>query len=236
MVSSIIVAAGKGVRMDNTAPKQYMNLAGRPILAHCLEAFNACSQIENIFLVIQKEDFDCCKKKILSSLDLKIKVNLVPGGAHRQDSVFKGLKAIDKKDGTVVIHDGVRPFIRADDISACVRGARRYGACILGIPVSDTLKHVSKSDIIEKTLPREIVWFAQTPQAFQYELILKAHETARRHGFKGTDDALLVERLGVDVKMINGSKRNIKITTKEDLILAEAIYNAGLREFQESLN
>jgi 2-C-methyl-D-erythritol 4-phosphate cytidylyltransferase len=228
MVSSIIVAAGKGVRLDHTAPKQYMDLAGRPLLAHCLEAFNACSEVESIFLVIQKKDFEYCKKEILSPLDLQDKVNLVPGGTHRQDSVFNGLKVIGKKGDTVVIHDGVRPFIRADDISACIRGAIKFGACILGIPTSDTLKHVGKSDIIEKTLTREVVWFAQTPQAFQYELILKAHETARLQGFKGTDDAMLVERLGVDVKMINGSKRNIKITTREDLMLAEAIYNLNL--------
>lgn len=227
MVSAIIVAAGKGVRMNNTVRKQYMNLAGRPILAHSLLTFDSSSQIENIFLVIPKEDFDYCQKNILSCLKLQSEVNLVPGGGQRQESVFNGLQAIEKKTDTVVIHDGVRPFIRAEDIVACITGAKDFGACILGIPAGDTLKHVNKSGIIEKTHDREAMWLAQTPQAFQYELIVKAHEAAQRDGYKGTDDALLVERLGVKVKMINGSQSNIKITTKEDLKLAQAIYDAG---------
>jgi 2-C-methyl-D-erythritol 4-phosphate cytidylyltransferase len=226
MVSAIIVAAGKGVRMNGTVRKQYMDLAGRPILAYSLMAFDECIKIDSIFLVIPEEDIEYCQKNILSLLKLKKKVNIVYGGSERQDSVYNGLKALDDKTDMVVIHDGVRPFINSEQIIACIIGAKETGACILGMPASDTLKRVGKSGIIEKTLARDAVWMAQTPQAFQYHLIIKAHEKAWQDGYIGTDDALLVERLGVSVKIINGSKSNIKITNREDLKLARALLQA----------
>jgi len=225
MVSAIIVAAGKGVRMKGRMRKQYLDLSGRPVLGHSVMTFDACSLIEEIFIVVPEEEIDYCQNNMLSLLDLKTRVNLIPGGVQRQDSVYNGLQAIDKKTGTVVIHDGVRPFIHPEDLAACIFGAKDFGACILGIPASDTLKRVNKSGIIESTLFRENIWLAQTPQAFQYGLIVKAHETARRDGYTGTDDASLVERLGKDVKIINGSKFNIKITTQEDLDVARAMFN-----------
>jgi len=139
--------------------------------------------------------------------------------------VYNGLQVIDKKTTTVVIHDGVRPFIHPEKLTACIFGAKDFGACILAVPVADTLKRVNKSGIVDRTLFRENIWLAQTPQAFQYGLILKAHETARRDGYAGTDDASLVERLGKDVRIINGSKFNIKITTQEDLDVARAMFD-----------
>jgi 2-C-methyl-D-erythritol 4-phosphate cytidylyltransferase len=226
MVSAIIVAAGKGVRMNDTVRKQYLDLEGRPILAYSLMAFDECDKIDSIFLVIPKEDLDYCQKNILPLLKLQKKVHLVPGGAQRQDSVYNGLQALDDKTDTVVIHDGVRPFIRSEQLLACIIGAKETGACILGVPASDTMKRVGKSGTIEKTLARDAVWLAQTPQAFQYHLIIKAHEKARQDGYSGTDDALIVERLGVSVKMIKGSKSNIKITSREDLKLARAMLQA----------
>jgi len=228
MVSAIIVAAGKGIRMKGTMRKQYLDLSGRPVLAHSIMAFDSCSQVAEIFLVVPKEDIEYCQNKILSLLDLKNQINLVHGGAKRQDSVYNGLQSIDKDTETVVIHDGVRPLIHPEELKECILGSKKYGACILGTPASDTLKRVDKSGIIEATLPRENIWLAQTPQAFQYDLILKAHETARRDGYVGTDDASLVERLGADVKIINGSRFNIKITQKEDLAVAKAVFDAGL--------
>jgi 2-C-methyl-D-erythritol 4-phosphate cytidylyltransferase len=228
MVSAIIVAAGKGARMKGTMRKQYLDLSGRPVLAHSIMAFDSCSLIEEIFLVVPKDDVEYCQKDILSLLDLKKQINLVHGGAERQNSVYNGLQSITKNTETVVIHDGVRPFIQPKDIKICIFGAKKYGACILGTPASDTLKRVDKTDIVETTLPRENIWLAQTPQAFQYDLILKAHETARRDGYVGTDDASLVERLGEDVKIINGGRFNIKITNKEDLAVARAMFDAGL--------
>ncbi|MBW2605456.1 MAG: 2-C-methyl-D-erythritol 4-phosphate cytidylyltransferase [Deltaproteobacteria bacterium] len=228
MVSAIIVASGKGIRMKGTMRKQYLDLAGRPVLAHSIMAFDSCSLVEEIFLVVPKEDVEYCQNKILSLLHLKNRINLVYGGAKRQDSVYNGLQAIDKNTGTVVVHDGVRPFIHPEDLKQCILGSKKYGACILGIMASDTLKRVDNLGIIETTLPRENIWLAQTPQAFQYDLILKAHETARRDGYVGTDDASLVERLGANVKIINGSRFNIKITLREDLAVAKEMLDAGL--------
>jgi 2-C-methyl-D-erythritol 4-phosphate cytidylyltransferase len=228
MVSAIIVAAGKGIRMKGTMRKQYLDLSGRPVLAHSIMTFDSCGLVDEIFLVIPKEDVEYCQNKILSLLDLNNQINLVCGGAKRQDSVYNGLKAITKNTDTVVIHDGVRPFIQPDEIEECILVSKKYGACILGTPASDTLKRVDKSDIIETTLSRENIWLAQTPQVFRFDLILKAHETARRDGYVGTDDASLVERLGEDVKIINGGRFNIKITKKEDLAIAKAMFDAGL--------
>jgi len=228
MVSAIIVAAGKGIRMEGTMRKQYLDLSGRPVLAHSIMTFDSCSLVDEIFLVIPREDVEYCQKKIISLLDLKNHINLVHGGDKRQDSVYNGLKAITKNTETVVIHDGVRPFIQPEDLKECILVSKKYGACILGTPASDTLKRVNKSDIIETTLSRENIWLAETPQAFKYDLILKAHETARRDGYVGTDDASLVERMGKDVKIINGGRFNIKITKKEDLVIAKAMFDAGL--------
>ncbi len=223
MVSAVIVAAGKGLRMNHSVPKQYLLIAGRPVLGHTLLVFDASERIDEVFVVISKEDFGFCRDTLIPPLNLKKKINLVSGGTERQDSVYNGLRALSPKTDTVVIHDGVRPFVGPEELAACISGVEETGACILGIPVSDTLKHVGKTGRIEKTLARDNIWLAQTPQVFKYELILKAHETARRDGFRGTDDALLVERLGINVKIIPGSKTNIKITTPQDLALAEAI-------------
>ena len=225
MVSAIIVAAGKGLRMKGGMRKQYLDLSGRPVLSHSVMTFDSCNLIDEIFIVVPEDEIDYCQNNILSLLDLKTSVNLVPGGARRQDSVYMGLQAIDKKTTTVVIHDGVRPFIHPENLTACIFGAKEFDGCILGIPASDTLKRLNKSGIIESTIFREKIWLAQTPQAFRYDLIVKAHEAARRDGFTGTDDALLVERLGMDVKIIKGSKFNIKITTQEDLEVARAMFD-----------
>jgi 2-C-methyl-D-erythritol 4-phosphate cytidylyltransferase len=157
------------------------------------------------------------------SSKLQKNVNLVGGGAERQDSVFIGLKAIKSDDGIVLIHDGVRPFVRQEHIVACIKGGAAHGACILGIPAFDTVKKVNSTNEITQTLKRDALWLAQTPQAFQLKLIKKAHEAAKQEGFIGTDDASLVERLGEVVKIIPGSRRNIKITNQEDLKLAHAL-------------
>jgi 2-C-methyl-D-erythritol 4-phosphate cytidylyltransferase len=233
MVSAIIVAAGKGIRMNDKTRKQYLDLAGRPILAYSVMAFDACDLIDKIFLVIPKEDIEYCRKNIIPLLELKNGLDLIPGGEERQNSVYNALQAMDKKTDTVVVHDGVRPFIQPEKLESCILGARKFGACILGIPAGDTIKCVDKSGFIEKTLERESIWLAQTPQAFKYELIKKAHETARHDGYTGSDDSLLVERLGMDVRIINGSKNNIKITVREDLVVARAMLDAIFNEMSK---
>jgi 2-C-methyl-D-erythritol 4-phosphate cytidylyltransferase len=214
--------------MKGAMRKQYLDLSGRPVVAHSIMAFDSCSLVEEIFLIVPKEDIEYCQNNILSLLDLKKQINLVHGGAKRQDSVYNGLRAITKNTEIVVIHDGVRPFIPPEGIKECVLGSKKYGACIFGAPASDTLKRVYESNIIETTIPRENIWLAQTPQAFKYDLILKAHEIAKQDGYIGTDDASLVERLGEDVKIINGGIFNIKITKNEDLAVAKAMLDSGL--------
>jgi 2-C-methyl-D-erythritol 4-phosphate cytidylyltransferase len=223
MVYAIIVAAGKGIRMSDTVRKQYIALDGIPMLSRTLGVFNHCDLIDRIILAVPEDDIDFCRNKVMPAVNLTKEVALVIGGARRQDSVYNGLKAIEIDDGIVLIHDGVRPFVNPEDLVVCVTGAREHGACILGIPAFDTVKQVNAKNEIIETQKRETLWLAQTPQAFQLKLIKRAHEMAKQEGFRGTDDASLVERLGEVVKIMPGSRRNIKITNPEDLKLARAI-------------
>jgi 2-C-methyl-D-erythritol 4-phosphate cytidylyltransferase len=223
MISAMIVAAGYGARMKNAIRKQYLDLEGMPILALTLMKFNDCPEIEKVYLVVPKEDFCFCESKILKKVKPHKPVKLVPGGETRQESVFNGLMAIKGKDNLVVIHDGVRPFISFEKISKCISAAKKYGAAILAIPVDDTLKKVNKNQIIVDTVDRKNIWHAQTPQAFRYELIMEAFTKAKQDNFSGTDDASLVERMGKKVKIIEGDRLNIKITTPEDIILARSL-------------
>jgi 2-C-methyl-D-erythritol 4-phosphate cytidylyltransferase len=212
--------------MNAAVRKQYLTLRDRPILSLTLTAFGECEEIDRIFLAVPEDDFNFCRKHILPGASLKKEIILVPGGSERQESVYNGLLAVEDKHGIVLIHDGVRPFIRCGQIVACIRGAAEFGACILGIPASDTLKRADGSGYIQQTLEREGIWLAQTPQGFQYDIIFRAHTAARAEGFTGTDDASLVERMGEKVKIINGSRSNIKITTPEDLKLAAAMLSS----------
>ena len=223
MVAAVIVAAGKGIRMQDPLRKQYLPLAGLPILAHTLAVIDDCDLVGHIYLVIPQDDIDFCRENILGRIKPVRKVHLVAGGARRQESVYNGLQQIDPDCRIVLIHDGVRPFVQHDQLTACINGARKFGACILGVPAYDTLKQINKSGNIVDTIARDAIWLAQTPQAFRYDLIKKAHDQARLDGYQGTDDASLVERLGGAVKIIRGSRRNIKITNQEDLKLARAL-------------
>ncbi len=227
--NAIVVAAGKGVRMQNAVSKQYLPLGDRPILAHTLAAFEACQMVAHIYLVIPKSDFEFCRQTILPAVHKPASVTLVVGGSERQASVYNGLLAVKSKTGLVAIHDGVRPFITPEMIAACIEGAQQTGACILGMPAADTLKQANAEGFIEATLPRHAIWLAQTPQTFSYDLIRKAHEAARQAGLSGTDDAALAERSGHSIRIIKGSAANIKITTPDDLKLAEALGSMAMR-------
>jgi len=228
MVAAIIVAAGKGVRMQDSMPKQYLPLAGLPIIAHTLTIFGNCDLVDHSYLIIPRDDFVYCRQSILDRIKLTGSVKLVSGGARRQESVYRGLQQIDPACRIVIIHDGVRPFVQHDQIAACINGAEEFGSCILGIPAYDTLKQVDKSGNIVNTRARDSIWLAQTPQAFRYDLIKKAHDRARLDCYHGTDDASLVERLGATVKIIRGSRSNIKITNQEDIIIARALLEKAL--------
>ena len=223
MVYAIIVAAGKGIRMSNTMRKQYIALDGIPILSRTLAVFDHCDLIDQIILAVPKDDIDYCRNEIIAAASMKKEAILVVGGARRQDSVYNSLKTIESDDGIVLIHDGVRPFVDPKHLIACTKSAQKHDACILGIPAFDTVKHVNAKNEIIETQKRDMLWLAQTPQAFQLKLIKRAHEIAKQEGFRGTDDASLVERLGEIVKIIPGNRSNIKITNQEDLKLAQAL-------------
>lgn len=223
---TIIVAGGQGIRMNHALKKQYIPLNQRPILFHTLRSFCKYRDIHGICLVVPKEDIDFCRQNILSSFP-DSHIVIAAGGKERQHSVYNGLCAINAdNDDIVLIHDGVRPFVSSELISACIDGALKSGACIPAIPAFDTLKQTDNSGYIEKTVDRKRIWLAQTPQTFRYKIIRTAHDIAHQDKFIGTDDASLLERLNIPVKVITGSRLNIKITDPEDLALAEAILSS----------
>ncbi|VEN75334.1 2-C-methyl-D-erythritol 4-phosphate cytidylyltransferase [Candidatus Desulfarcum epimagneticum] len=235
MTHAIIAAAGKGQRMSAAAPKQYLDLGGRAIVGHALSAFDRCGAVDRIVLVVPEGDLDFCRDTLLPPLDIQKPLELTAGGRTRQDSVSRGLSACGNFDGIVVIHDGARPFVDPGDIEACVRGAKIHGACVIGRPCFDTLKRLGAGGIIEKTVERKRLWTVQTPQAFHRDLIQKALDQAKRENFQATDEAGLVERMGVGVRMEKGSALNIKITAPEDLALARAIVREMGRKGTEAV-
>lgn len=227
MVSAVIVAAGRGVRMQSDTRKQYLQVAGRPVLVHTLLKFDACPLIDHICLVVPDDDLDFCRHRLIADGQVKKPVQFVAGGRHRQQSVYNGLKSLDNKKGLVAIHDGVRPLVDPLLITACIRAAETSGACAPGMPAYDTIKRVSGEGTIAGTVARKGLWLVQTPQVFRYAIIIEAHDRALHDDYVGTDDAALVERIGFPVTLISGSKSNIKVTTAEDLTMAAALLKAA---------
>jgi len=217
----IIVAGGEGIRMNAGMRKQYLELGGMPMLSRTLLAIAASPQISEIYLVVPETDFKYCQTAVIAPSDLKKPVALVAGGKSRQESVYNGLFAIKRDEGTALIHDGVRPFVAPAHIRACIQWAEKEGASIVGVPATDTIKQVTGSGDVAHTFDRQALWMAQTPQAFELKYIRKAHEYARNTGYLGTDDASIIEHYGGKVRILRGSPWNIKITTPEDLKLAE---------------
>ena len=222
MISAIIVAAGKGSRMGGPRRKQFLNLGDRSILAHTLQVFDDSPIIDTIILVLPQVDMQFFLDEVLPQAGLRRSPRLVEGGTRRQESVWNGLAAIENQEGLVLIHDGVRPLVSPQLIAAVAEGARKWGACIPSIPAVETLKEVDGQGMVIQTHSRDRFRMAQTPQGFQLAIIREAHEMARRAGVVATDDAFVVEALGKKVHTISGERKNIKITTPEDLALAEA--------------
>lgn len=219
---AILVAAGKGLRMGLATKKQYLSLDETPILARTIMAFDICDLVHEIVLVIPEQDHVYCQKNIIDPFGFSKQIHLVEGGAQRQDSVLNGLKKVCEtaspdKETIVLIHDGVRPFINQEIIKTCIKTAVEYGACIPAVKITDTIKQADSDLQVEKTMDRQFLYTAQTPQTFKLDLILRAFDHAQKTSFSGTDDASFVEHMGGRVKIINGSKQNIKITTQEDL-------------------
>lgn len=215
----VIVAAGRGTRMGTKESKQYLRLADKPILVHTLELFQRMDLIVEIALVVGREDRDRCRAWV-RDYGLDKVAHVIEGGAERQHSVLRGLTSLQDCEW-VMVHDGVRPLVSERAVEACRKAALATGASVLAVPVKDTIKQVDGGGVIVATPDRSSLWAIQTPQAFRMELLLEAHERAREDGFLGTDDAMVVERLGHPVTVAEGDYTNIKITTPEDLPYAE---------------
>lgn len=219
MTYAIVPAGGLGTRMGSRRPKQYLRLGRVPILVATLRALGRARGIAGIVVAVP-EAHVVETRRLLARLRVPRILEVVAGGADRQESVWRALQRIPERAERVVVHDAVRPFIGAA-LVARVLAAAAGGAATCGIPVRETVKRV-RDGAIEATVPRQGLWLTQTPQAFTRALLWEAHDKARRDGFAGTDDAMLVERLGVTVAMVQGLGQNLKITTPEDLQTARA--------------
>ena len=218
---AIIPAAGAGVRMQTDRPKQFLDLNGSPVLVRTLEVFQTCPVIDSIILVTPEQDVEYTRKEIVDKYGLTKVEKVVAGGEKRQDSVRLGLEAWEGHNGLILIHDGVRPLVTADLIVRAIGAAKENRAVITAMPAKETVKEVDENALVVKTYDRQKVWLVQTPQVFQYEDILMAHQRAIRENWEEvTDDALLMERVGIPVKVIEGSEDNIKVTTPRDMELA----------------
>jgi 2-C-methyl-D-erythritol 4-phosphate cytidylyltransferase len=228
MNTAIIAAAGMGSRMASDRPKQFLQLAGTPIIFHTLAPFEQCVLIQEVIVVLPAEEA-AAFLTLAGKHGLRKLSRVVPGGTTRADSVKRGLKAVRPATaGVVAVHDGVRPFVTVEEIERVVAAAESEGAAILVAPVTDTIKQVS-GDAVVKTLDRRELRRALTPQCFRYELLCKAYDQADVNDPSLTDESALVEKIGVPVTVIEGSSRNIKITTPQDLAIAEALIKKELR-------
>jgi len=230
-VVAIIPAAGLGKRFGGGKGKTFHSLAGRPIIVRTLEAFQRCGLIDVIVPVFREEELQFAAKLIERFGLTKVR-KLAAGGVERQDSVYNGLKALEGKASIVIIHDGARPLIDVSVIEESIRALKNCAGVIAAVPVKDTIKAVtragaSKNIYVQNTPDRSVLWSVQTPQTFRLKRLLEAYKKAYAEGFYATDDAALMERYGGRVKIVMGSYRNLKITTPEDITVAEALLKRG---------
>jgi 2-C-methyl-D-erythritol 4-phosphate cytidylyltransferase len=222
---AIIAAAGAGTRMASDRPKQFLQLAGTPVIIHTLKVFEQCESINEVILVLPAAE-SAGFLSLAARFGLRKVARVVPGGVTRADSVKRGLMAIRAATAEIVaVHDGVRPFVTAEEIDAVVAAARIDGAAILVTPVTDTIKQVGDGRVVH-TLNRGGLRRALTPQCFRYDVLRQAYDAADVTDPSVTDESVLVEKLGIPVSIVEGSPRNIKVTTAEDLVIAEAILSA----------
>lgn len=218
--AAIVLAAGSGKRMNSKVHKQYLIIQDRPVLYYSLKAFED-SAVDEIVLVVGKGEEEFCRKEIVDKYGISKVKAIVEGGKERYHSVFEGLKQTSDAD-YVLIHDGARPFVNQDIIRCCMQEVQKYQACVVGMPVKDTIKIADEEGYAKQTPNRKNVWMIQTPQTFSYALIYEAYgEMLKTEDTAITDDAMVLERIkGKKSKLIEGSYRNIKITTPEDLLIA----------------
>ncbi|MDH5427771.1 MAG: 2-C-methyl-D-erythritol 4-phosphate cytidylyltransferase [Nitrospirota bacterium] len=222
-VVAVVPAAGQGTRMGGAARKQYLTLGGLPLLVLSLKVLQRIDSIREIILSVPGHDREYCWQEIVKPYALDKVTHIVAGGERRQDSVRHGLYAISEPPALVLIHDGVRPFIKADIIEQGISCAEHTGAAVVAMPMHDTVKRVNQQGVIQETLNREELWQIQTPQIFRYDWLMAAHQQAQEEDWDVTDDAALIERNGHQVFVVEGSRFNIKITKPDDLIFGEAI-------------
>ncbi len=225
--TAIVLAGGRGKRMNSAVPKQFLTIKDKPVLYYSLKTFED-SFIDSVILVAGEDDVEYCRNEIVDKYGFQKVDKIVTGGKERYHSVLNGIKAAGECD-YVFIHDGARPFVTQDMLARLLETVKKYHACVAGMPVKDTIKIADEEGFIETTPKRELVWMIQTPQVFEYELIKKAYLILEKDeysllqkGISITDDAMVVENLlGEKVKLTEGSYQNIKITTPEDLAIAE---------------
>jgi 2-C-methyl-D-erythritol 4-phosphate cytidylyltransferase len=218
---TVIPAAGQGKRMNAGISKQWIELLGKPVLAHTLDVFEKDPACAGIILVGSEQELQQMQNFVQTFQYTKVR-QIVPGGKERQQSVYEGLKKVPEDAALVLVHDAARPFITIDSIGQLVNKAADTGSAVLAVPVKDTVKRVVQHQV-EETIDRSSLWAVQTPQAFRLSIVKRAHEEADSDGYLGTDDASLVERIGETVAIVMGDYHNIKLTTSDDLLYGQAI-------------
>lgn len=221
-ITAIVLAAGRGKRMNSKVQKQFLELGGKPVLYYSLNCFQQSPLVTDIILVTGAESVAFCKEEIVEKYGFTKVKKVISGGKERYDSVYEGLLSCENSD-FVLIHDGARPFITQEILERGMTGVRETGACVIGMPSKDTVKVSDENGFVQETPERNLVWSVQTPQIFEYSLIRNAHEKIRCENMTGiTDDAMVVERAsGTKIRLVEGSYKNLKITTPEDLDIAE---------------
>lgn len=225
---AVIVAAGSGRRMGAKENKVFLKICGVPVLAHTLMKFQNCNVIDDIVVVTRECDIQICKE-LVKEYDIGKIREIVVGGATRQQSVYNGLKCIEGRCGIVAVHDGARALIADEQIVETVEKAKKYGAAAVGVKCKDTLKSVDENGFIIGTVDREYTYNIQTPQVFEYKTLYDVHKKALEDGTEATDDCALAEACGVRICLVCGSYDNIKLTTPEDVAVAENILKRGVK-------
>jgi len=224
----IVLAAGQGRRMGTKIQKQFLHICGKPVIYYSLKCFQESPNIDSIILVTENDTMSYCRQEIVEKYGFDKVERIVPGGEERYHSVYEGLKACEGCS-YVFIHDGARPFINEEIISQTLEAAKKYQACVTGVPAKDTIKISNEENFIEHTPARDRVWVVQTPQVFAYELVYEAYSKSMEMKLSGmTDDAMVVETvMKCPVRLVEGSYKNIKITTPEDLETFEMFIKKG---------
>lgn len=222
MVSVVFPAAGAGRRMQAGRNKVFLKLAEKPILVHTLLKFSDCPSVDELIVVVAPGE-EAYIEELLRGMRALKPYRVTAGGSERQYSIANGLRLVDPAAEIILVHDAARPLVSVETIERVIEEARRTGAAIAAVPEKYTVKVVDEHRVVKDTIPRETLWEVQTPQGFQRDILLRAYRQAEEDDFLGTDDASLVERVGVPVKVVESDYRNVKITTPEDLVLAESL-------------